>query len=293
LASKKWSSYQPFFYLYQMSKINIDQTNPIGVFDSGIGGLTVAHAIASLMPMEQIVYFGDTAHLPYGDKSPEAIAAYSLKITDYLLSHNCKMIVIACNTASALGYTAVLNRLKDLDIDVVNVITPTVELLTKQVFKGKVGVICTKGTAKSQVYEHSLKAINPLLKTETLATPLLAPMIEEGYFNNKISKTIIHSYLSNHRLKGIKGLILGCTHYPLIMKEIASFYPKPITIVDSAQVVAQKVKEQLENKSLLQTEQGQEHKFFVSDYTESFEKSSEIFFRKKIRLEKVDLWQDY
>src|SRR6476646_10053534 len=197
--------------------------SPIGIFDSGIGGLTVANAIRNVLPHESLVYFGDTAHMPYGDKSAEAIKYYSLKIGKFLQEQGCKAIVIACNTASSLGYQDLKDFLGN-DLPILNVIDPVVEFCAQQPNYHKIGVIATKATIKSDVYARKLNEALPDVDVKSLATPLLAPMIEEGFFNNNISKTIINTYLSSPKLKKIDSLILACTHYPLIRNEINEFY---------------------------------------------------------------------
>jgi glutamate racemase len=270
---------------------------PIGIFDSGIGGLTVARAITKLLPNEQIIYFGDTAHMPYGEKSAEAIKHYSIKIADFLKFKNCKMIVIACNTASAAAYRSVVKStgMKDL---VVNVIDPAVEYVVKNHFRQKVGVIATKRTISSNVYAKRIEALDPVSDVVQLATPLLAPMIEEGFYNNKISQTIINSYLSKSKLSKIDALILGCTHYPLIKTEIQKFYGKSVEIIDSSEIVAQQVKVVLERNLLLNELQpsrftfGKKSQFFVSDFTQSFEETSKIFFDEKVKLKHFNIWEE-
>lgn len=263
---------------------------PIGIFDSGIGGLTVAAAIKKLLPYESFIYFGDTAHLPYGDKSPESIRHYSARIASFLLEHKCKAIVIACNTASAHAYKTVVDVCGP-KIPVINVVDPVAEYTALHYKKGKIGVIGTKGTIQSRIYVNRIEKNNPELKVLSNATPLLAPMIEEGYFNNSISQTIIDSYLSKKSFKGIDALILGCTHYPLIKKEVENYYKKKIEIIDSASVVAARVKQTLaENKLLQPIEQAAVYQFFISDFTESFEKSTKIFFKEKIDLREARIW---
>ena len=269
--------------------MNKHSERPIGIFDSGIGGLTVANAIHHLMPDEQLIYFGDTAHLPYGDKSAEAIKSYSNKIAGFLMEMNCKAIVIACNTASSVAFKSVQKLFHDKDL-VINVIDPVVENVLSTGNISRVGIIATKRTIKSNIYAKKLKALQPGIEVASLATPLLAPMIEEGFFNNKISQTIINSYLSKPKLKNIESLILACTHYPLIEPEINKFYKNKIKIVDSPQIVANRVKEILATKNLLRKTPGKEHHFFVSDYTGSFEQTSRIFFREKIKLELKNIW---
>lgn len=263
---------------------------PIGIFDSGIGGLTVANAIHQLLPNESIIYFGDTAHMPYGDKSPEAIKYYTMRIGQFLRDQNCKAIVIACNTASSLGFDD-LNAMIKGEIPVINVIDPTVDYILSHKSIKQVGVIGTKATIKSNVYARKLKEKNENLEVQSLATPLLAPMIEEGFFNNKISKTIIDSYLNKAKLRKVDALVLACTHYPLIKKEISEFYDRPINILDSAEIVAQYVKKVLTQKKLLSKKRLQPHHFYVSDFTNSFENSTKIFFKEKIHLELENLWK--
>jgi len=268
----------------------MSSTLPLGIFDSGIGGLTVAGAIHKLLPREQLIYFGDTAHLPYGDKSPEAIKYYSLKIAKLLLDKKCKLIVIACNTASSYAFQDVVHFLGD-DVPIVNVIDPVVESVVTNTSYKKIGVIGTKATIKSNIYPEKLKAANPSLQVSSLATPLLAPMIEEGFFNNNISSTLINSYLSSGKLKGIDSLILACTHYPLIKDEVNAFYNGKVDIVNTAEIVAESVKKRLEDLNLLNDEVPGRHQFFVSDYTASFEKSTRMFFGEKIHLKQNNIWE--
>ena len=265
-------------------------SDPIGIFDSGIGGLTVANAIHQKLPKESIIYFGDTAHLPYGDKSPDSIKYYSIRISQFLLSHHAKMIVIACNTASSLAYETVMDFV-DGKVPVINVIDPIVKTVLAQKSLQKVGVIGTKGTIKSDIYSKKLKAKNKKIEVASLATPLLAPMIEEGFFNNKISRSIIASYLSNRRFKKIDSLILACTHYPLIKQEIEEYYSGKINIIDSAGVVAEHVEVVLKELLLLSKNKKPKHHFFVSDFTSSFEESTKNFFKSKIHLEEVEMWK--
>ena len=265
---------------------------PIGIFDSGIGGLTVAKAIQRALPNESFIYFGDTAHLPYGDKSPESIRSYAKKITELLLSNNCKAIVIACNTASAHAYKEVLKMVPN-HVPVINVVDPVATYTAQHYEKGKIGVIGTKGTIQSRIYVKRIEKLNAKLKVLSNATPLLASMIEEGYFNNKISQTIINNYLAKPSFKGIDALILGCTHYPLIKKEVERFYEGKIEIIDSASVVASAVKETLGKKGLLCTAgKKPKYHFWVSDYTESFEKSTAIFFKTKQKLVEKRIWSE-
>lgn len=264
--------------------------NPIGIFDSGIGGLTVAHAIQQRMPTENLVYFGDTAHLPYGDKSEAAIQAYSIKIADVLLQMNCKVIVIACNSASSAAYELLKEYVRK-DVAVINVIDPMVKLVTQQFAGKRVGLIGTKRTVTSGIYARKLKENTSGVDLISMATPLLVPMIEEGFFDNNISHDIIHQYLSKPEFQEILALVLGCTHYPLIKRELTEFYGNHVTILDSSEVVAEAVHKHLIYKELEADSAIKKHHFLVSDYTESFEASTRLFFGEQVHLEKHKLWE--
>lgn len=261
---------------------------PIGIFDSGIGGLTVAKAIKNTLPDEQIIYFGDTKHLPYGDKSKETLVGYSLKIVDFLIKQGVKAIVIACNSASAMAFDEVK---KYSSVPVYNVIDPIVDYIEKhEDTSSNVGLIATKATVNSNVYSSKIEDCCIGVKTSSLATPLLVPMIEEGFHDDKISNTIISNYLEDDVLQGIDTLILGCTHYPLIEKEIDNYYAGKVNILNSANIVADKVNKLLIKSCLLNKEESiREDHFYVSDYTPSFEKTANIIFSDKINLEKVIL----
>jgi glutamate racemase len=268
-------------------KVSRDQ--PIGVFDSGIGGLTVAHAIRNHLPNESMIYFGDTAHLPYGDKSEAAIQAYSVKIADVLLKKRCKVIVIACNSASSAAYE-LLREYVGKNVRIINVIDPMVQLVAESFVDKKVGLIGTKRTVQSGVYVRKINELNKNIQVHSLATPLLAPMIEEGFFNNQISHEIIAQYLADGSLEGIEALILACTHYPLIKNEITSYYNGKMTILDSSETVALALKNYLEKEKLSNDSVAVKHHFLVSDFTESFEASARLFFTESVQLEKHPLW---
>ena len=265
--------------------------NPIGIFDSGIGGLTVAHAVNKILPQERIVYFGDTAHLPYGDKSTAAIQSYAIKICDVLLKNNCKVILIACNSASAAAYQLVKEYVGSR-AKVMNVIDPAVKYISKK-YEGKtVGLIGTKKTVQSNVYRKRLDKNSKQIELKALATPLLVPMIEEGFFNNKITQSIIENYLSDETLQGIEALILGCTHYPLIKKEIELYYKNSVEVIDSSEIVAASLKAYLSKNDLLSSNSKEvKHSFYVSDYTRSFAETTRIFFKEEVKLEHYPLWE--
>lgn len=249
----------------------------------------MAHAITQLLPNEDIIYFGDTAHLPYGDKSEAAIQAYSIKIADVLLKKGCKVIVIACNSASSAAYELLKEYVRK-DAHIINVIDPMVTYVAQHFANRKIGLIGTKRTVMSGIYSQRLDDVKHAIKLKSLATPLLAPMIEEGFFNNQISHEIIAQYLSEGELKDIEALILACTHYPLIKKEISLFYKERVSILDSSEVVAIALKEYLETNELTNPTPHSSKRFFVSDFTPSFEASTRLFFGKIVHLEQHRLW---
>lgn len=266
-----------------------DAQRPIGIYDSGIGGLTVAHAITQLLPNEDIVYFGDTAHLPYGDKSEAAIQAYSIKIADVLLKKGCKVIVIACNSASSAAYELLKEYVRK-DAHIINVIDPMIEHIRENYSNNNVGLIGTKRTVNSGVYAARIEEACRHVKLKSLATPLLAPMIEEGFFNNQISHEIIAQYLSDASLQAIDSLILACTHYPLIKKEINQFYAGKVDILDSSEIVAAALNVHLTRNKLINANKDGSKRFFVSDFTPSFEASTRLFFGEVVHLEQHRLW---
>ncbi len=267
----------------------MDNQAPIGVFDSGIGGLTVARAIHNILPDEQLIYFGDTAHLPYGDKSAAAIQAYSIKITDMLISEGCKTIVIACNSASSAAYE-LLKEYSASKAKIINVIDPMVRYVAEHYKGKKVGLIGTKQTIASNVYADKLIQSNSGVAIQNIATPLLVPMIEEGFIHGKISHDIILEYLNHSELTDIDALILGCTHYPLIKEEL-EVLSNGIKTLDSSEIVAENLRNYLEGSSQLATKRTGSNKFMVSDYTDSFERLTKLFFGKKIHLEQYMLWE--
>jgi len=271
-----------FLYLYCV------KNSPIGIFDSGIGGLTIAYALKEKLPNENIIYFGDTEHLPYGEKSEIAIQNFSKRITQFLLEKKCKTIVIACNSASSVALQSVKEIAKT--IPVFNVITPVVNKVVQHCSEFNIGVIGTKATIQSNIYEREIKAICPIAKVSSLATPLLAPMIEEGFINESISHTVIANYLSNKKLATIDHLILACTHYPLIHQKIKDYYKGKVIVIDSANIVAKHIADSLKNKNLLNNAIETKHHFYVSNYTKSFEESAKFFFREDLKLEEMNLW---
>lgn len=265
-----------------------NSTKPIGIFDSGIGGLTVAQAVVKHLPKENIIYFGDTAHLPYGDKSTAAIQAYAVKIANLLLAQECKLILIACHSASSAAFDLVREYINGQAL-VMNVIDPVVQYLHKAYANKKIGLIGTRQTVNSQIYPKKMQALKSNIQLTTYATNLLASAIEE-FGNHEVIDALLKQYLSHPNLQNIDALVLACTHYPVIKDRILDQYKIPIDIIDSATIIAQAVKTQLETHHLL-NEEGKSHKhFYVSDYTDSFANNAKLFFDGPILIEHYPLW---
>ncbi len=263
---------------------------PIGIFDSGIGGLTIAHAIVKHLPQENIVYFGDTAHLPYGDKSTATIQAYSVKIAQLLLQQNCKLILIACNSASAAAYDLVKEYIGSQAI-VMNVIDPVIHLLSEKYADKNIGLIGTRQTVNSNVYKKKIDKLQRNINLTSLATNLLASAIEE-FGNGRAIDGLLEEYLSHPTLQNLDALLLACTHYPIVKHKIAQYFSGAIDIIDPSDTIALAVKKELEKHNLLSMQTEKSHKrFYVSDYTESFSAGTQLFFDETITLEHYPLWE--
>lgn len=267
---------------------NHSPSQPIGIFDSGIGGLTVAQALVNYLPKENIIYFGDTAHMPYGEKSTAAIQAYAVKIAHMLLQQECKLILIACNSASAAAYELVKEYIASKSI-VMNVIDPTIRLLKEKYADKRIGLIGTRQTVNSHIYKKKIDDLNLDITLSSYATNLLASAIEE-FGNHRVIDTLLEVYLTQPHLQNIDALVLACTHYPVIKERICQHYKHPIDIIDSSEIVAQAVKKQLENSHLLNANGTSTKRFYVSDYTESFAANAKLFFGEDIILEHYPLW---
>ena len=268
--------------------MGLDKSQPIGIFDSGIGGLTVANAISTHLPNEKLIYFGDTAHLPYGEKSADAIKYYAIRITKFLIDQGCKLIVIACNSAASTAHE-VLNDFFGNRIKIVSVVDPLVENVIEKAYQN-IGVIATKATVNTHVYQQKILALNSEVKVTELATPLLVPMIEEGFYQNKISQSIIETYLNHESLRDIEALLLACTHYPLIKKEIENYYDGRVQVFDSNDVVVKEIHSILKKDSILNDGGDPKNVFYVSDFTASFENTTKQFYTKDIDLKPVSIW---
>ena len=268
----------------------MSDTRPVGIFDSGVGGLTVANAIRQILPNESMIYFGDTSHLPYGDKSPDTIRHYSAGITRFLLGQNCKIIVIACNSASANAFDTV-KEISGESVPVLNVIDPVIDFISSEPAYKNIGVIGTKSTIGSNTYTDKIRAKKSGVLVSSMATPLFVPMIEEGFIFDDISNAIIRNYLSRHEIGGIDSLILGCTHYPIIKNQISKYFNFSVDVIDSSKIVASALRELLTQKGLLNTTTKKvKDKFFVSDMTSSFQIIAKMFFEEEVNLELNNIW---
>jgi len=249
----------------------MNESAPIGVFDSGVGGLTVMREIMRQIPNERIVYFGDTARVPYGSKSRETVTRYSRQIIRFLEKQNVKAIVAACNTASAY---ALDDLEKEMEIPMLGVVKPGAKTASDATKNGKIGVIGTEATIGSRIYSRYIKEINPGAEVLGKACPLLVPLVEEGLLNDPVTDEITARYLSSLIDSGIDTLILGCTHYPLIRSTVRKVMGEDVTLVNPAYETARELRELLERENLLNREKPglgtNQYQFFVSDTAEKF-----------------------
>lgn len=240
----------------------------IGVFDSGVGGLTVAREIMNQLPNENIVYFGDTARVPYGSKSKENIITFSKQIAEFLRTKNVKAIVIACNTASAFALEALK---KDMDIPVIGVIEPGARTAAETTKNNKIGVIGTEGTVNSGIYTDYLREIKPEALVYSRACPLFCPLVEENWLYDSVTIEVADRYLSELKGYGVDTLVLGCTHYPLLRHTIQKVMGDGVQLVNPAYETALTLKRVLEEQGLEQQEwRKPEHEFYVSDGADKF-----------------------
>ncbi len=247
-----------------------DPNLPIGVFDSGIGGLTVAREIMRQLPGERIVYFGDTARVPYGSKSKETIIRYSEQIVRFLKARQVKAIVIACNTASAYALNTVL---EEEDIPVIGVIYAGAKTAVDKTKSKRVGVVATRATISSNIYADTIHSLDKNIEVVQKACPLLVPLVEEGLLHDSVTDEIISRYVSELKTKYIDTLILGCTHYPLLRSAFSRIMGDGVSLVNPAYETAIELKELLDKSSLASTRDSidiKEHEFYVSDLAKQF-----------------------
>ena len=253
----------------------------IGVFDSGLGGLTVVKELIRLLPNERIVYFGDTARVPYGTKSGETIIRYSREIVRVLLKHKVKMVVVACNTASSLALDVLK---KDFDLPILGVIEPGVRKASEVTRNKKVGIIATSSTVKSGKYAKKIVQLNKNIVVTSQACPLFVPLVEEGWFDHAVTYQVARQYLGDMKKNKIDTLILGCTHYPLLKGVLHNIMGPNVRLVDSAREVALQVKELLTKTRLLRTRLGScRHMFIVSDEPKQFQRLASRFLGRGVK----------
>jgi glutamate racemase len=256
-----------------------NQDSAIGVFDSGIGGLTVLHQIIEALPRENTVYLGDTARAPYGTKSVETVLRYSFENSEFLVQKGVKIVVVACNTSTAIA----LSQLKvDLSLPVIGVIEPGVRRAIQSTKSKRVGVIGTEATIQSGAYTSALKAIDPEIEVYSRACPLFVPLVEEGWTDNEVVEMTVNTYLGSLKQSGIDTLILGCTHYPLLKNAIRKFIGNSVHLVDSAEETAKEVKAVLRNAALARKSGKGTHSFFVTDAPDRFIKVGRRFLGEKV-----------
>ncbi len=260
----------------------------IGIFDSGVGGLTVVKEIFKYLPEYQIIYFGDTARLPYGTKGAGFVQKYSAKITNWLLDRKAKIIIIACHTASSWASVSLKNKFKKIPIfEMISAGAKDAAVLTKN---GKIGIIGTPGTIKSRAFENKVLKINPDAKIYTAACSLFVPLVEMGFVEGDVTKKVIEEYLSPLKGKGIDTLVLACTHYPLLEKEIKNFMGVGVNIVNPAESLAKDLKNYFESNPKIekQLKRGAAHQFYFSDEPYNLEKISQLCFGKIIKVKIKD-----
>ena len=259
----------------------------IGIFDSGIGGMTVARAVEQLLPAHSILYLGDIARTPYGTKSPETIIEYSLRNTEFLLERGSKLIVIACNTASSVA-TERLRR--EFKVPIIEVITPAVQEVLARTRNGRIGVIGTRATIRSNIYERTITEMMPEYKVFSQACPLLVPLVEEDWINKRETKMILRRYLHPFANRQIDTLVLGCTHYPLLKDLIQPRIGRRVTLVDSSIETARYLEKFLAENPQLVTrvaERPATHQYFVTDLTESAQQVAAKIFKRPVELKLV------
>ena len=244
-----------------------NRTRPIGVFDSGIGGLTVLQALTEAMPGEDFIYLGDTARLPYGTKSNEVILRYSRENSEFLLAKGIKMLVVACNTSSAIALTEISSRTV---VPVIGVIEPGAEVAVETSRNGKIGVIGTEATIASGAYTRAIQTLRPGAEIYTRACPLLVPLVEEGWTDNDVAERTVACYLDSLKQSGIDTLLLGCTHYPLLRRMFERVLGAEVRIVDSASATAAAVSKKLVELQLAAARRRGFRSFFVTETPERF-----------------------
>jgi len=259
----------------------IDNSAPIGVFDSGLGGLTVVNALNRLIPNEKIIYLGDTARVPYGDKSPETIVRFGIENSRFLVEEKVKLIVVACNTVSSIAMDAIRDEFKTIPI--IGVLEAGVSAILAS-GKDNIAIIGTRSTINSGAYEREIKKLNNSITIRSIACPLFAPIIEEGLAEHVIGNEAIDHYLYELNDNPPEAMLLGCTHYPLIKTSLERYLFSSVEIIDSASAVANFAKKKLHSLNLIFTQKkSSENIFYVTDSTDIFLQHAEQFLKTKIK----------
>lgn len=260
----------------------------IGIFDSGIGGLTVVKALKTIMPEYDMIYFGDTARTPYGSKSAASILEYAVQDTEFLINKGAKLIVVACNTASSIAVKALT---KKFNIPIFEVITPAAELAVQVSPKLRIGVIGTRATVNSRIYEKKIQTLSPDAKILSCPCPLIVPLVEEGWINKPETTMIIKKYLHPLKIRQIDTLILGCTHYTILKKIIQKKIGNKVKLIDSSISIAENVKQFLCTNPEFDSKlnKNSQSRFYISDITTQFKHTAKSIFKNKITLEPVSL----
>ncbi len=266
----------------------MNNSNPIGVFDSGIGGLTVVKSIDSFLPSENIIYFGDTARVPYGTKSNSTIIEYSLQNAAFLTQKNVKMIVVACNTASSVALNALREKHK---VPVIGMIEPGAKAAIKITKNNKIGVIGTESTISNRAYSSELLKLDNSLTVYEKACPLFVPLAEEGWTDHKATKLVAEEYLHEFKEHGIDTLILGCTHYPILKEIIQEVVGESVTLIDSGSAASVEMENYLNGRGIKNTSNNLgSHEFYVSDLPKKFKQIADRFLGREVEhIHKVDL----
>lgn len=260
---------------------------PIGVFDSGLGGLTVVKELLKELPDENIVYFGDTARIPYGNRSREIVTRYSAQCIRFLLSKDIKMVVIACNTASSSSVETLTTR---FDIPILGVIRPGAKAAVDATRSGRIGVIGTSGTIRSKAYPNAIREINPDILVIDEACSLFVPIVEEGWSNTEVAHLTAERYLDNLKKQEVDTVVLGCTHYPLLEQTISKVMGPGVKLINPAVGTARQTREVLKKRNLLR-EPGSEPvvSFYVSDFGQSFQRIGSHFLNREIAADCIDI----
>lgn len=269
-----------------MSKI-ANRNRPIGVFDSGLGGLSVVKELFRQLPNEEVIYFGDTGRFPYGTRSAERVTYMALQDANYLLGFDVKVLLVACNTASSVAMDVLE---KSVPVPIIGVVKPGAEAAAKATNNKKIGIIGTRATIASRSYQEALIEHNPSIETSEVACPLFVSLAEEGWTKGKIPEMVAEEYLAELREKNIDTLILGCTHYPLLRGVIGKVMGEKVTLIDSAESTVTQIKKLLKDRAILRDYLPANHRFIVSDAPERFCEIGGMFIGKKIsQVEKVIL----